>query len=340
MKTLWIVSEGSPGHISQSVGLADALSAVVPVQVVTVKGRAKIRGWLRPLVRRIMGPTGRPLPDRLLRWVAEIEIPPDSPKPDMIISSGGKSVFAARTLAGKYNAPYVYIGERKPFPAAWFHTVISPVPGESSSNSIDVELIPTPVTPELIARKGEVEPGVWCMIIGGASRSHCFEEKDWVGLAEGMNALAEREKIKWLLTTSRRTGAVAEAILKKHLNPDILEDAIWWAEQPRKELHAFMARSEVLFVTQDSVTMVTEAVSAGKPVVVIAPEKVVFPTESFMTNYLNRLEENGRIVRCITLQVKSVSPLNTGFQLLNGTVDNSIVSGLLKRLKTFWIQND
>ncbi len=332
MKTIWIVSEGSPGHVSQSLGLAEGLSELEPIQTVTVNGRVRIRGWLRPLVRRLMGPTGRPLSDTLLRWVAKVEIPENSPAPDLIISSGGKSVFAARTLASRYDVPYVYIGERKPFPAEWFHTVISPVQRESCANSIDVELIPTPVTPEMIKQKGEVEPGIWCMVIGGASRSHRFAESDWVELAEGMNALAARENIRWLMTTSRRTGDAAESVLKKHLDPDILKDAIWWAEQPRKELYTFMARSEVLFVTQDSVTMVTETVSVGKPVITVFPSNVAFPTDSFMQAYLNRLEANGRIVRVEagTLEDADIGAME--FKCMQGDLLSSISKELCQRI--------
>jgi hypothetical protein len=333
VKTIWIVSEGSPGHISQSVGLADALSAVIPVQTVTVKGREKIRGWLRPFVRRLMGTDGaRLLSDRLMRHIVNLEIPEKSPVPDLIVSSGGKSIFAARTLAGRYHVPYIFIGERKPYPATWFHTIISPVPGESCANSIDVELIPTPVTPEFIAQKGTVQKGLWCMIAGGASRSHRFKEKDWVNLAEGMNALAEREKIRWLLTTSRRTGAAAEAVLKKHLDPDVLEDAIWWAENPRKELYSFMARSEVLFVTQDSVTMVTEAVSSGKPTITVFPETVVIPESSFMNSYFARLESNKRILRVSAGASGKLLFKQNKLVPLSGNMLTPVAEMLLKRL--------
>lgn len=336
MKTAWIVSEGSPGHISQSVGLAEALSAIVPMQTVIVKGRAKIRGWLRPFVRKMMGPTGeQPLSENVLRWVADVEIPANSPAPDLIISSGGKSVFAAKTLAGRYGVPYVFIGERKPFPAEWFHTVISPVPGEASANSIDVELIPTPVTPQMIAQKGTVQKGVWCMIIGGASRSHRFCKKDWIELAEGMNVLAAREKIRWLLTTSRRTGSKAEAVLKERLNPGFIEDAIWWAEKPRKELYAFMARSEVLFVTQDSVTMVTEAVSSGKPVVVVYPARIVFPKDSFLPAYYGRLEEKRRIMRKEFRHITELSVRSFDFDCLTRPVLADISPLVWQRICVF-----
>lgn len=308
MKTVWVVSEESPGHVSQSTGLAEALSQIEQLNIVVVKGRATIRGWMRPFVRGIMGTHGRPLPHFILKRISNYTLPPDTPSPDVIISSGGKSVFVAKSLAEHHKVPYIFIGERKPFPAEWFHTVISPVPRESSPNSIDIELIPTPVTPQLIEGKGTAEAGTWCMILGGASRSHRFQEHDWIELAEGMNALARRENIRWLLTTSRRTGIEVEAVLQKHLDQDILADAIWWATAPRKELYAFMARAELLFVTQDSVTMVSEAVSSGKPVVVVAPETVLFSETNFLPDYYGRLEQNRRIARADAGSLKSFSP--------------------------------
>lgn len=306
MKTVWIIDEGSPGHLSQSVGLVEAMSAINPLDCVTVSGRSKVRGWLRPLIRQYMGHSGRPLPGFLLPFIANLKIPDNCNTPDLIVSSGGKSVFAARSLACKYKAPYVFIGERKPYPAEWFHTIISPVAQESSENSIDVELIPTPVSPEIIAHKGQAQKNLWCMVIGGASRSHHFQEKDWIQLAEGMNTVAERENIRWLLTTSRRTGSESEKTLQKHLNLDFLVDAIWWSEQPRKEFYSFMARAGILFVTQDSVTMVTEAVSSGKPVVVISPEKTFFSENNFLPDYYQRLEDNNRIMRTNTASLNEM----------------------------------
>jgi len=49
-------------------------------------------------------------------------------------------------------------------------------------------------------------------------------------------------------------------------------------------------------VTQDSVTMVTEAVASGRPVVVVRPADVRFPAGSFMSGYLSNLQSAGRIV--------------------------------------------
>ena len=285
------------------------------------------------MVRALMGSKGRPVSQALLDYVAKVEIPHHAAAPDLIISSGGKSVFSAKNLAERFGVPYVFIGERKPFPARWFTTVISPVPEESSENSIDVELIPTPVNPRMIAEMGPEQPELWCMVIGGASRSHQFTTEDWIALARGVNQLAERYQRRWLLTTSRRTGTTVETILRQYLNPKIIADAIWWAEQPRKELYQFMARAEKLFITQDSVTMVTEAISAGKPVYSVYPKQLRFSNKSFLPDYYSRLESNHRLKRVPLSKLESLDIGNDKFDLMVEDCFSSVAFELASKLK-------
>lgn len=333
MKTIWIVSEGSPGHVSQSVGLVEAMKARVAVKPVQVFGRTTAPGWARSLIRVYMGKEGRALPSWLLPKVAKIEIPDDAPAPDLIVSSGGKTVFAARSWAQNFDVPFVFIGLRKPFPPNWFHTVVTHIAAESQEpNALFVNLIPTPVTPTFIATKGVLERNTWAMIIGGTSRSHRFKKKDWIGIAEAMNTLAHREGVRWLLTTSRRTGVEAEFVLRQKLNPDVLRDAIWWSEQPRRELYQFIARSEVLCVTQDSVTMLTEAICSGKPVVAVYPAGYSAKDASFKEDYFQRLEKERRIARLTTIDLRLFSPKNFRFQSLTHDPLIDPVNLLLQRL--------
>jgi uncharacterized protein len=335
MKTIWIISEGSPGHTCQSRGVAEALGKLTEVSIVTVEGRENIRGWLRSSVKFTMKIRDGALSDHLLSKITRIRIPGNAGNPDLLICSGGKSVFAAKALAVKHAAPLVLVGERKHFPPEWFHTVISPAVSESAGNVIGVELIPTSVNPQMINARGTAEKGFWCMIIGGASRSHRFQKKDWHDLAEGMNMLSREAGIRWLLTTSRRTGAEAEAVLKENLDETIVADTIWWSEKPRRELYDFMAHSELLCVTQDSVTMVTEAVSTGRPVVAVYPDDLRFPSDSFLPPYFERLEKNRRILRVPAAEFKTTDVANFDFNLLQEELLPPVARELGKRLQ--WI---
>ena len=302
-RVVWIVSEGSPGHVSQSVGLAEALAKQMPIRFERIECRPRLNGAARSLVRAWMGHGGRALPEWVLqRWLRLDLSATTAPKPDLILSSGGKSVFAARTLAARSGAPYVFLGERKPYPSEWFHTVFTPSARESGVNDVQIEMIPTQVTKEGVEKAAAAWAGrptgrLWAMVIGGASVSHHYTDADWDSLAVGMNKLAPREGIRWLVTTSRRTGAAAEARLRAGLDPAAVAYAVWWAEKPEKKMQAFLGSAERVVVAQDSVTMVTEAVAGARPVIVVQPEKVKFPDGSFLPLYFAQMEKSGRILR-------------------------------------------
>ncbi|MEO7099595.1 MAG: ELM1/GtrOC1 family putative glycosyltransferase [Luteolibacter sp.] len=316
-RIIWIISEGSPGHVSQSTGLAAALAEKFPVETRQLECRPKIKGFVRHLIRLLwMGKTGRPLPDSWLYGPIGLERPnSDEPAPDLIISSGGRSVFAARTLAVKHGVPFVFLGERKPYPPEWFHTVFTPSSLEIAPNDLRMDVIPTKITPEVVhqaAADWENKPTgrLWTMLIGGKSRSHDFQNADWEKLAEGMTALAKTEGIRWLVTTSRRTGKDVESKLRDLLPPEIIADAVWWCHQPEKKFPAYLGAAEAIWVTQDSVSMVTEAVATDKPVVVIQPAHTPFPATSFMPGYLANLESLGLISR---LPIARLTEVNRDF---------------------------
>ena len=162
--------------------------------------------------------------------------------------------------------------------------------------------------------------------------SHRYAVADWHSLAEAMNRIAERQGIRWLVTTSRRTGGEAEAILHSALAPKHLAYAIWWAEKPEKRVNAFLGAAEFVFATQDSVTMVTECVAAGKPTAVIRPAEVRFPERSFLPAYFGRLESLQRIIRLPTTSMATADYDLSSFKVIRTPVNDELAALLLKRL--------
>lgn len=337
-RVVWLVSEGSPGHVSQSAGLAAALARKLPIRLERLECRPRLNGFVRSMVRVWMDMAGSPLPDWTLEAWLRLQAPglPATP-PDLVLSSGGKSVFAARSLAMKHGAPYVFLGERKPYRSEWFHTVFTPSSLEEGVNDVRIELIPTQITREdaetaAAAWRERPTGRLWTMVVGGASRSHQYADPDWEELARGMCAVARREGIRWLLTTSRRTGGEAEARLRSALAPDIMADAVWWGTKPEKRLKAYLGAAELAVVTQDSVTMVTEAVASGRAVVVVRPEQTRFPARSFMSGYLDRLESERRIARLKIPELASFRYEPTEFAVCQGDINAELAERLICRL--------
>lgn len=296
VKRILIISEGSPGHESQSKGFVYALKRYVDIEVTIIPGKMILRGCLRPLFRFILSLTGFRLSNFFLRKITMFtDVPDGLEKPDLIISSGGKSVFVARVLATRYKVNYCYIGEYKPYGNHWFDTIITPVISEPSEHIIEVNLLPVFI--DECDLKYEKENNLWCMLIGGASRSHNYLREDWIALAKSMNELSSYHSIRWLITTSRRTGEEAESILQQQINPEYISDAVWWSERPQKKLRIFMMRASSIFVTQDSLTMVTEALSMNKPVHMLHPDGMNELPSGFLGEYYKKLINQKYICR-------------------------------------------
>ena len=280
---LWIISEGSPGHISQSKGLAEAIQSISPVRIHQVEVRQKGRGGWRWVFRGLfrLAPRLRPL---WVRLCASCEsLPTDIP--DLLIASGGKSVFYSRYLADRFHVPLVFCGSPGAYPADWFAGILSTeLPVVPPGNWIHTDILLNPVTPEVVKSAAVERPlpqqleltakgRIGLVLIGGRSRSQLFEKTDWLALAAQLNLLAEREGWRWLVVTSRRTGASVEALLEGALDHRHLLDAVWWSKDPRKVVRAYLGHAEVVLVGRDSMTMISEAVCSGRPVVVFGPEK-------------------------------------------------------------------
>lgn len=304
MMEIWVVSEGSPGHVSQSRGLAEVLASLLSATIEQVEVRQRGRGWMRGIFRFLYFR----LPQFRVVWVvfcARIGSLPDS-FPSVLISSGGKSVFAARFLADKFKVPLVYCGTPTPYPDSWFECILSTEKSvDGNPNWIQTDVLVNSVTPEIV--EGAAHESLFyaeclsntvkigAVLVGGQSRSSRYEEADWLKLADKLNQLSVQEGWRWLIATSRRTGQNVEKALKTALNSEYILDAVWWSEDPRKVIRAYVGLADRVWVGRDSMTMVSEAVCSGRPVIVYEPEKTVF--SALMENFLDNLYRKKLIKR-------------------------------------------
>jgi mitochondrial fission protein ELM1 len=215
-------------------------------------------------------------------------------QPDLIVSSGGKSAFASLVLKRRWRIPNIFVGVPAPFPDRWFDLIVSPVPREFRTASVVTGLIPNTVTPEQVRAAGEqywkgdfpASP-CWALLIGGDSKSHRFSDADWQGLIDGVNALARRRHMRWLVTTSRRTPAEVEAKLAKGLEPHAVAALVLYNQNPQKVVQPFLAVAERVMVTQDSLTMASEALCSGVPVTLLAPQRIELEPGSYFEEMVN-----------------------------------------------------
>lgn len=258
----WLLTDGTPGHESQAQGIVDAIARFRPATVERVPVRVR-RKFLKSISRLLLR-VGKA--QWLLAAAHELDLPPG--QPDFIVSSGGNTLLASALIARRYGVPNFYSGTPKGFSTVWFSCVFT-VTGTGDGSQVVLPLPPVPG--ELCVSLPPPPADAPLALLVGGDADLRYAERDWAALAQQAAALAARTGRGWLLTTSRRTGAAAEEILAGGIPASALVDAVWWSRAPRRELRNFLARAGAVYVTGDSMTMIAEAIYAGRPVHVLLP---------------------------------------------------------------------
>lgn len=236
MTTLWLITDNKPGHRSQLQGLAQALAARTAVET----------HW-------IDAPAGR---SALWQWLSG-RFPPGAalPDPDFILVAGHRTHLAG--LAARRARGGRLIALMRPsLPLGWFDLCVIPQhdrpPARGNVIATRGVLNTARPSPDREADKG-------LFLIGGPSKHHGW---DTPGLLAQIDAiLAATPAVRWTLTTSRRTPAETESALIALRECGV--DVRPVRDTPPGWAMAQVARSTQAWVTEDSVSMVYESLTAG-----------------------------------------------------------------------------
>jgi mitochondrial fission protein ELM1 len=261
----WIVTDGKVGMEQQCLGLAEAL-AVRPV----VKRIRLRRPWreLTPYLR--VG---------LMRAIDDAGDPIEPPWPRLLIASGRQSIAPALAVRRASRRSTFIVQVQNPVIAPrHFDLVVTPRhDGVRGPNVMETRGALNRVTPALLANEADrlaprlahlPHPRI-AVLVGGDNASYRLTPTVMGDAAEALALMARREGAALLVTPSRRTGRDNEAILRARL--DGLPGEIWdgAGENP---YFGYLGLADAIIVTADSVNMVSEAATTGKPVHVIALE--------------------------------------------------------------------
>lgn len=262
---IWLLSDGASGHLSQSRGLADAIARFRQVDTIEVPLRVK-HHWLKSLLRHAL-PLAPSMSRRMLPQVYEITLPQAAPH--LVISSGGNTLLASAMLASMFKVPNLYSGTRKGYPPRAYTRIYSVTPQGGASNVV----LPLPPVPGELLRPmpSPGDKAALCLLIGGSGAGYDYRQEDWIQLCMAVNQKAQESAHKWLISTSRRTGAEAESLLEKYLDPTAVSEIVYYGRAPKPVVREFIARSGAIFVTEDSLTMVAEAIYSGRPTISVQP---------------------------------------------------------------------
>lgn len=236
MSCVGILSDGKPGHVNQSLGLADALVRLRPqlgVQVIPAMSR---RSAIAGLVK---APRIRECTD----------------KPKLLIAAGHATHLSLFALRRTYSCPIVVL-MRPSFPGAFFDLRIEPR-HDGGHESERCWISEGPLN-RMQPSASRTQEGL--MLLGGPSPHYAWDEG---GLVEQIKTLCDGRR-QWQLTSSRRTPPSLLSALRDLRAPGLqVHDA---TNLPSTWLSQTLPGCAECWVTPDSASMVYEALTAGSAV--------------------------------------------------------------------------
>lgn len=227
--TIYIVSDGKSGHLNQSRGLAAAIGRIRPARVMEVPVDGKR------------------------------EVPQPEQDAGLILAAGHRTFSKAYSLRKYLGLPTVALMNPGWMARQRFDLSIIPKhDGVAPSKTVILsEGVLNTITPAT-----DASPTEGLLLIGGPSKHHHWEDES---LIAQLHTLLSREKeMHWTATSSRRTPASTDQLLRECAEQ--YSDRFSFipvSETPQGWVAEQLQRCGVCWVSEDSVSMVYEALTAG-----------------------------------------------------------------------------
>jgi Kdo2-lipid IVA lauroyltransferase/acyltransferase len=343
-RKVMVLDDGKKGHLKQSLAVVKEMRRYreseghppqhIKCEVVKIAFRSGVRKFifnsLAPFFTSFF--QGRP---GLLEWALDKKSYEEAIRryADIIVSCSSSLVGVNRMLKIENFARSVVVLDPGPLMRGKFDLVIVPEhdaggkakgdPGKD--NVIITELAPNLICPEelLAFRKdlapkdpprGKINIG---LLIGGDNQSYVFTEEFSRKLVAAVLEACEKENGYLYATTSRRTNpscsAIIEKALSRHERCGLMVSGS--DDEDPHTVEKIMAISDVLLVSGESISMVSEAVSSGRPVMVFMPDKLTKGRTKY-ERFTKRLENKGYLVTVrpedIPGAMAGIKPRSTG----------------------------
>jgi mitochondrial fission protein ELM1 len=273
--TVWVLADDKAGHSTQSLGLANDLGWPCEVK----KLKFNTLNWLsNQLIGASLLGLNRRGSDQL-----------EAPWPDLVLSTGRRTAPVARWIGeqSRGHTRLVQLGRKGGEIVDGFDLVVScthfrlPIHPRRIETTLPLNAV-APVALGDAAREWKSlfedapTPHV-ALIVGGDSAMHQLDADSARRMGEEVRAFAEAAGGTVSAITSPRTSSAAIQALEATLTGRHRVDP-WRKGAARNPYLAHLAKADVLVVTGESESMLSEAAETGKPVFIYPlPEKPLGP---------------------------------------------------------------
>ncbi len=272
-KRLLILSDGKPGHLNQSLAFARSLG--YDFNVCAVSFRSRVAKAFSYLIDRCG-----------LRMNSLFHVDSIEGEFDAVVSAGSETYFANKILAQKIGAKSVAIM----LPRGYRYNFDLIVAQEHDSPPVSPNIISLPINLSYVEPQGLVTaiPGdrYVSLIVGGNSKHVTLDKDRLRQQVATIFTLFPEHKI--LVTSSRRTPPELEKVLGEFP----FTRAILYSLEPINPIPDFLQLSEYVFLTADSSSMISEAVSYGcSNIEILAPHPL--KGQNKFSRFLQHLVDEG-----------------------------------------------
>ncbi|MEQ8664578.1 MAG: mitochondrial fission ELM1 family protein [Rhodospirillales bacterium] len=267
---VWALLDQNAGHRNQVLGVTDALGW--PVETRDLR-----YNWQAELPNGLLGASLRGLASD-----ARAAIVP--PWPDLIVAAGRKTAPVARAIRRLSGGRTRLVQLMDPGSGTDDFALIA-IPThddigaavERRGNVLRTLGAPHRMAPECLAAArqawqtelGDLEQPRIAVFVGGGTRRRAFTQAMADELAVALAARKAETGGSLMITTSRRSGAVAETLLSAG------DHVYRWGDKGDNPYIGYLAWADRIVVTGDSVSMVSDACASGVPVEVFAPAGLI-----------------------------------------------------------------
>lgn len=310
-----IISDGRPGHYNQSLGIVSHLKGI-EFNLIDIKFRSKLRDNLLRVLMLLLG--WMPMPDGLVASFLSIALSQKSLSEILacenydVILSTGSSVAAVNLLMGKLiGAKTVVCTRPSPLGISYFDLAILPKhhwPWINRRNICKTVGVPNLITPEDIESRKKhlqsklnlVAKGRVGVLLGGEDRYYTITQKTASKLLDTLLKVCDKIDGQIALTTSRRTPQAIEELARSQLGSRsrcvLLELASKGAGIP-DPVESIFSISDIIIVTEDSFSMVCEAASSGRKIIILGVDRKKKRRPKRYRTYHSIMQVAG-VVRC------------------------------------------
>jgi KDO2-lipid IV(A) lauroyltransferase len=307
-----ILNDGKTGHLRQSQAIANSLAVLLQDKGMKTAIKTfdvgfkndflrKLFSLAVPLVHNILYTTRLNFIKKFLTKGSFQQVV--SSKADFIISCGSATAGLNYLLSEDQQAKAIVILKPGMLNIKKFDAVILP---QHDKPKLRDNVIITKGAPNLINKKYLEEQSEQLLkrfshlkigggykvglLLGGDTKNHVLSEKSVRIMINQLKELANEEMVELLVTTSRRTPAKIESLLQRELRKYPRCRLLIIANQHNvpEAVGGILGVADAVVVSGDSISMISEAASSGKPT-------LVFPMEERLNNSKATMKHNSFI---------------------------------------------